>query len=111
MNPLQEQQVLSHLSSPYFFSESGSYFVAQAALGSVIFYLNPGLKDSYQAWLTYCFFFKKNYFMCVKCLTYTMYVYTTCMPSSLKSQKSPDPLDLEVVDSFELPCGFWESPQ
>lgn len=49
--------------------------------------------------------------MCVNCLTYTMYVYTTCMPGSLKSQKSPDPLDLEVVDSFELPYGFWESPQ
>lgn len=26
-----------------------------------------------------------------------MYVYTTCMPGSLKSQKSPDPLDLEVT--------------
>lgn len=38
-------------------------------------------------------------------MTYTIYVYTTCMPVSLKSQNSPDPLDLEVIDSFELPRG------
>lgn len=49
----------------------------------------------------FCFINMYGYFVC-------MCVCTTCMQGSLRSERTPDPLKLEL-ETAEPPCGYWES--